>query len=181
MSIYPPRKNRAYEFYLSLVDQSDARKFRVSPTVVAGDFRVQKDGGAFANLTTLPTLDPNDNVSLRVQLSAAEMNADNVYVTARDVSGAEWCDFGVNIQTVAETSGGGALMFVYTLTNQLDSTPIADADVWVSTDSVGTNVVASGRTDAFGNVTFYLDAGTYYLWRQKTGWNFANPDIETVS
>jgi hypothetical protein len=181
MSIYPPRKNRAYEFYISLVDQGDARKFRVSPTIAVGDFRIQKDGGAFANLTTLPTIDPNDSVSLRVQLSAAEMNADNVYVTARDVAGAEWCDFGINIQTVAETSGGGALMFVYTLTNQLDSTPIADADVWVSTDSAGVNVVASGRTDAFGNVTFYLDAGTYYLWRQKTGWNFVNPDIETVS
>ena len=75
----------------------------------------------------------------------------------------------------------GAITFVYNVTNQISGNPIADADVWVTTDPLGNNAVASGRTDAFGNVTFYLDAGTYYFWTQKSGFNFENPDTEVVS
>ncbi|HQF69966.1 MAG TPA: hypothetical protein PLH39_01665, partial [Promineifilum sp.] len=76
--------------------------------------------------------------------------------------------------------GAGAAEFTYTLTEASAGDPIADADVWVTTDSAGAVVVASGRTDQNGRVTFYLDPGTVYLWRQKSGWNFANPDAETV-
>lgn len=76
--------------------------------------------------------------------------------------------------------GAGAVEFTYTLTETGSGDPIADADVWISTDSLGTNVVASGRTDQDGEITFYLDAGTVYIWRQKSGWNFTNPDVETV-
>jgi len=85
---------------------------------------------------------------------------------------------------LAAVGGGppaGALTFVYNVTNQVSGNPIGDVDVWVTTDEPGANVVASGKTDAFGNVTFYLDAGTYYLWSQKSGFNFENPDTEVVS
>lgn len=78
-------------------------------------------------------------------------------------------------------AGSGAITFTYTLTSSVDDTPIAGADVWVTTDQAGTNIVASGVTDAFGQVVFYLDAGTYYVWRQLAGWTFANPDTEVVS
>ena len=77
--------------------------------------------------------------------------------------------------------GAGAVEFTYTLTEVGSGDPIADADVWVSTDSLGSNVVASGRTDQDGEITFYLDAGTVYVWRQKSGWNFVNPDVEAVA
>jgi len=30
-------------------------------------------------------------------------------------------------------------------------------------------------------VTFYLSAGTYYIWRQKAGYTFDDPDQEVVS
>jgi hypothetical protein len=79
------------------------------------------------------------------------------------------------------TLGTGAVTWVYTLTSSVDSSPIADAQVWATTDSAGANVVASGTTSTLGKVTFYLDAGTYYFWRAKAGWNFANPDTETVA
>lgn len=85
---------------------------------------------------------------------------------------------------LAAVGGGppaGAITWVYNVTNQVSGQPIGDVDVWVTTDIAGSNVVASGRTDAFGNVTFYLDAGTYYLWSQKSGFNFENPDEEVVS
>ena len=80
-----------------------------------------------------------------------------------------------------EGVGAGAITFTYTLTSSEDASPIADADVWVATDAGNTNIIASDTTDSSGQVVFYLDAGTYYIFRQKDGWNFSNPDIETVA
>ncbi len=77
--------------------------------------------------------------------------------------------------------GAGAVELTYTLTDSETSDPIADADIWATTDTAGSSVVASGRTDQNGQVTFYLDSGTVYLWRQKSGWDFANPDSVVVA
>ena len=51
--------------------------------------------------------------------------------------------------------------------------PVADADVWVSSDAAGDTVVAGTlQTDSDGEATFMLDTGvTYYLWAQKDGVN----------
>jgi hypothetical protein len=78
-------------------------------------------------------------------------------------------------------TGTGAITWAYTLTNAIDGSPVADADIGVTSDAAGANRLASGRTSQFGVVTFYLDAGTVYVWRQKTGWNFTNPDTEVVA
>lgn len=78
-------------------------------------------------------------------------------------------------------AGSGGQAWTYTLTNEIDATPIASASVWVTSDANGINVLASGETDASGQVTFYLDTGTIYVWRQKLGWAFNNPDIESVA
>ena len=78
-------------------------------------------------------------------------------------------------------AGAGAIDFTYTLTSGVDGVPIADAHVWVTSDEAGNNVIASGTTDALGEVTFYLDAGTAYIWCYKSGWNFSNPDTEVVT
>lgn len=82
---------------------------------------------------------------------------------------------------VTGSAGAGAITWAYVLTNSITTLPIADATVWVTSDSAGNNVLASGLTDAFGSVTFFLDAGTVYVWRQKSGFNFVNPDVEVVS
>lgn len=82
---------------------------------------------------------------------------------------------------VAALAGQGSVSWTYTLTEPDMTTPIADAQVWATTDAAGANVVASGRTNAFGTVTFALDPGTYYIWAKKTGYDFASPDVETVS
>lgn len=49
--------------------------------------------------------------------------------------------------------------------------PVADADVWISTDQPGVNVVAGTKqTNDDGEATFLLDHGlTYYLFAQKAG------------
>jgi hypothetical protein len=79
--------------------------------------------------------------------------------------------------------GSGSISWSYTLTEspELTGTPIPDADVWVSSDAAGEVVLAAGKTDSFGVVTFFLDAGTIYVWRQKLGYDFNNPDIEVVA
>lgn len=79
------------------------------------------------------------------------------------------------------SSGVGAIEWDYVITDSGTGLPIADVIVWVTTDVNGSNIVASGTTNNFGTVTFYLDAGIYYIWRKKAKYNFANPDQETVS
>src|SRR5690606_37312213 len=49
---------------------------------------------------TLPAVTPAGSKSVKVTLSATEMNADNVTVILSDASGDEWCDLIVNIQTI---------------------------------------------------------------------------------
>jgi hypothetical protein len=79
------------------------------------------------------------------------------------------------------TLGAGAIAWTYTLTDEGTGLPIPDADIWVSSDIAGQNILASGRTNQAGQIIFYLDTGTVYVWRQKSGWNFTNPDTEVVS
>jgi hypothetical protein len=89
---------------------------------------------------------------------------------------------GTVTNAVTTTESLGAIAYRYNVTVSGDpDTPISDVDVWVCTDANGTNVVGNGRTNSFGNVTFHLDAGTYYIWRQKAGYNFTNPITKVVS
>ncbi len=83
--------------------------------------------------------------------------------------------------TTAAFKGSGVVVWTYTLTNDVGGAPIPDALVEISTDQNKGNVIASGYTDNFGQVTFNLDPGTYYLFRTKAGWQFTDPDIETVT
>jgi hypothetical protein len=96
-----PKRATAHKFYVALVDQSNTKLLKANPTLAAGDVRVSKDGGAFANITTLPSASPASGRALMVDLSATEMTADNVVVQFVDAAGAEWCDLFVNLQTTA--------------------------------------------------------------------------------
>ena len=87
----------------------------------------------------------------------------------------------VQVYTELSAAGTGAIEWDYTLTLASVGTPIADANVWVTSDVAGTDVLASGTTDQSGVVTFFLDAGTVYVFRQRSGFNFVNPDVEIVS
>lgn len=98
-SFVTPKKNTQYIFYISLVSQADANLFQVNPTLAVGDVKVSTDGGAEANIATLPVVTPATTKRVKVILSAAEMNGDNVSVTFSDVAGAEWADLTINIQT----------------------------------------------------------------------------------
>ena len=67
--------------------------------LAAGDFQISIDGGAFANLATLPTVTPAGGRAVKISLSAAEMTGDNIVVQAVDAAGAEWCDLFIDIET----------------------------------------------------------------------------------
>lgn len=84
-------------------------------------------------------------------------------------------------QTYAGT--GGVIKKTYLLTEPPEGsgTPIPDAYVMVTTDEAGQNYITDGRTNQFGEVTFWLNVGTYYFWRHKAGYVFENPDIEEVT
>ena len=92
-------------------------------------------------------------------------------------------DTGTTLPAAIAAVGGGAggTLKEYTVTDSVSGLPIADVHVWVSTDTAGANVIASGYTDVSGQVTFMLDAATYYIWRMKAGYNFTNPDTEVVA
>lgn len=69
-----------------------------------------------------------------------------------------------------------------TLTVLHDSQPLEGVSVWISLDSQGQQVVAGTLpTDASGKVRFLLDDGEYYVWKQRSGYTFANPQPITVN
>jgi len=78
-------------------------------------------------------------------------------------------------------AGTGAIDWPITVT--VDGVPQGNVEVWISTDTAGTNVVASGLTDASGTVvpTPKLDAGTYYVRRNKPGYDFNDPQTIVVA
>jgi hypothetical protein len=87
---------------------------------------------------------------------------------------------GAKLNSASSPAGAGAVEWTYTITDSVSALPIADVSVWVSTDLAGTNIVASGTTNAAGLATFWLDSGTYFVWRSKAGVTFTNPDTEVV-
>lgn len=94
-----PARGQAFVFYLALVSQANTKLLQGSPTIAEGDFKVSIDDGDFTNLGTTPTVSPAAGKAVKVSLSAAEMEGDNIKLLASDVDGAEWCDRMVTIQT----------------------------------------------------------------------------------
>jgi hypothetical protein len=81
------------------------------------------------------------------------------------------------------TSGVGAYAHTTTINRPDNGAPIEGVAVWVTSDIAGNIVVAgTDNTNAAGQVTFYLDTNTtYYMWCQKSGFEFSNPKTFTVS
>jgi len=78
--------------------------------------------------------------------------------------------------------GAGAIEWTYTVTDDDTGALLDGVSVWVTTDSAGANVIASGTTNDSGVVTFYLDAAAArYIWRSRAGYTFDNPDVEVIS
>lgn len=84
-----------------LVDRATGQ-YKVTPTLAAGDFKLEKDGGAAANIATLPVVAPAGGSSLDIAFSAAELQAKHVVLRLVDAAGAEWNDDAIHIFTVGD-------------------------------------------------------------------------------
>lgn len=83
--------------------------------------------------------------------------------------------------TEDSSSSGGSGSNTVVTNVAVSGNPKAGVSVWVTTDLAGTNVVAGSlSTDSFGNVTFYLDAGTFYVWARLAGINFSTNPTSVV-
>lgn len=96
----PPVSGEDFAIRIALPDMSSPGSFKSSPTIAAGDFKVDKDGGGLNNLTTLPSVDPAASVLVKISLSATEMTAGVVTIVGIDqTSPKEWADFVLSIPT----------------------------------------------------------------------------------
>ena len=101
----PPLKNQAYSVQICLQDLANPGKFKADPTLAAGDVKCSGAStggtpGAVGNLTVLPSVEPAGSIWVNLQLSAAEMNFDLVFVQFIDQTvPAEWADYAFCIQT----------------------------------------------------------------------------------
>ena len=92
------RKNRAASFDAPLVDSANRPSYKSSATLAAGDVKVIKDGGAPANIASLPTEIGTTGV-YRFSLSACELNATTVAVVCVDAAGSEWDPLTIALRT----------------------------------------------------------------------------------
>lgn len=78
--------------------------------------------------------------------------------------------------------GPGGIAWTIQVNNTQTNLPLPGALVWVSTDQAGNNVIAGALpTNLQGQVTFLLNAGTYYVWVSDPGYTETNPTTINVS
>lgn len=139
-----PKSGVAFIFYTGLVSQADTKLLKSSPTLASGDFKVSIDGGAFANLATLPTNTPS-GTAVKISLSAGEMTGDNILVACIDAAGAEWCDQIINIQTAPR--GIADLAYPTTSGRSLDVSAGGNAGIdWANVEAPTTTLALTGTT-----------------------------------
>ena len=92
-----------------------------------------------------------------------------------------------NLEYLVEDRTVGLLVFTYTVTDNVTTLPIGGVAISITTDVGGSNTIWTGVTDVFGvardssDQKPRLSPGTYYFWRTRVGYSFADPDTEVVS
>jgi len=145
-SYVPCKKNDSNGFitYVNLISQANPLEFQTNPTLAAGDVKIAIDDNAPANLGTLPVVDADFTKRVKVTLSQAETNGDNLTIIFSDASGAEWCDLGINIQTSGQTL------------DEIDT--VADA-VKAKTDNLPSTIKKNTAFDDFPFMMYLSDSG----------------------
>lgn len=96
----PPFKGEDFKVRIALRDMAVAGSFKSTPTIAAGDFKVDIDGGGFSNLSTLPSVSPSGGVAVLLTLSTSEMNGDVITIRGIDqTTPKEWADYFLCIPT----------------------------------------------------------------------------------
>lgn len=155
-SYVPPIKNGAGGWigYVSLAPRTANGQWQSNPTLASGDVKISIDGGSLTNLTTLPAVTPASSKLVKITLSQAETNGDNLTIIFSDASGAEWCDLTINLQTVARqiddlaypATSGRSITVDASGNANANLVNIAGSAVSTSTAQLGVNVVQAGAT-----------------------------------
>ncbi len=93
------RRNAATSFDAPLIDSASRPSYKSSATLAAGDVKVIKDGGAPADIASLPSEIGTTGV-YRFSLTASEMDATTITVVCVDAAGGEWDPLTVVFHTV---------------------------------------------------------------------------------
>ena len=177
------------------VDASDGVTEETALVITQADIKLSKNGGTLTQksesstsphdslgcyTTVLDIVDTNTLGGLRLEchkVGALPVWEYYMIVTTNYYD----AKYSSELMNVTTAGTGNTKFDYYMYEDEEDETdPITNCYVWVSTDLAGTNIVASGYTNTFGKVEFWLDTGTYYFWRSKSGFRFTNPDIEVV-
>ena len=95
-----PKKNIEFIFNITLFDAASRPNIKANPTLAAGDVTVHTDGVDKGNIDTLPTVTPASGESVKVTLSADEMNGDYISIVFIDQTDPkEWDDVFISIET----------------------------------------------------------------------------------
>lgn len=137
---------------------------------------------------SLPNLDSDGNAIVGaivdVDISALEEKVDAVKAQTDQLLFTESSYVKSYISEIDGTlvNGNGSVTYVYTVYSGGDYVvPEARVYVYNSTTLTKEHLIAYGTSDNFGQITFFLDAGTYYFVRTKVGYFFANPVAVTIS
>ena len=159
MAVYYARYGVAFTIQgYQLVDRATGQ-YKTTPTLAAGDFRLEKDGGTAANLTTLPTVTPAAGSSVKLSFSATEMQCQQAVLRMVDAVGAEWNDDCIHIFTVGDPNAYMAFdQFAATVGVSAASKSDIVASVWSAERALNATVgsfgegVASVRGSVTGDV-----------------------------
>ena len=142
-----------------LVDRATGQ-YKSSPTLAAGDFKIEKDGAAGANLATLPAVEPAAGTSVKLEFSASEMQCMQAVVNMIDAAGAEWNDDCVHIFTVGHANAYFQFdLFTASVALSLASQSGITSGVWeeIRLNHVGAGTFGEGISSVQGDVTGDLD------------------------
>lgn len=113
-------------------------------------------------------------------ITITSSNGHGVYIAAsgtgkHDIVADDWGGHDVpeDVDAIKDSlTGPGADVITIRVTEEDETTPFADAEVWLTSTTSASPVICRGRTDEFGEVRFLLTTGaTYYLWASKVGMN----------
>jgi hypothetical protein len=163
--IWPAKKNNEFDLYFPIYGDN-----LTAQTGAAGlDSEVSKDGGSFTDCTNEATEIGSTGI-YKLSLTSTEMNADVVAVQVKTTSLGTLAFTLYTVGGTWVTAGPGALSRTIGVT--VGGNPLEGASVWLTTDSAGNNVIAGPlTTSSMGVIAVLVDAGSYYVWVQKDGYN----------
>ncbi len=142
------RKNVTTNFDAPLIDSAVRPNYKSSATLAAGDVKVIKDGGAPANISSLPTEIGGTGV-YRFSLTASEMNATTIAVVCVDAAGSEWDPLTITLNTMIADE---LHLAKAALTNMREHTVATGVDV-IKDDDDSTTIRTLTPSEADGVIT----------------------------